>query len=209
MDYTVVSPQLLELVSDFAIATACPELDHIPLSLYLRCKSEKSYTCKMRYLAWEYNTKYMWSHKTLHDLRCILEDDLCNKSRIQFMDDIALMSPANEVAKSLTDYLTQAIDRAYPKHTVRPHSRRRGPAWFDQECREKRGEAVRAGERAETSSDFEYFNNKIKAYRTCKQFKNGPTGIISKTKLSGHFSRRVVRCGRYCLPPTIVTQMVT
>ena len=87
------------------------------------------------------------------------------------MDDIALMLPANEVAKSLTDYLTQAIDRVYPKRTTRPRPRRRGPAWFDRECREKRGEAVRAGERAETASDFEYLDNKTKAYRTCKQFK--------------------------------------
>ena len=83
VDYMVVSPQLLELVSDFAIANACPESDHIPLSLYLRCKSEKTYSCKTRYSAWEYDTKYMWSHETLHDLRCILKDDLSNKSRIQ------------------------------------------------------------------------------------------------------------------------------
>ena len=51
LDYMVVSPQLFELVSDFAIANACPESDHIPLSLYLRCKSEKTYTCKTRYSA--------------------------------------------------------------------------------------------------------------------------------------------------------------
>ena len=60
----------------------------------------------------------MWSHETLHDLRCILKDDLSNKSRIQIMDDIALLLPADEVAKSLTDYLTQAIDRVYPKRTT-------------------------------------------------------------------------------------------
>ena len=42
VDYMVVSPQHLELVSDFAIANACPESDHIPISLYLRWKSEKN-----------------------------------------------------------------------------------------------------------------------------------------------------------------------
>ena len=47
----------------------------------------------------------------------------------------------------------------------------RGAAWFDRECREKRGEAVRTDERAETTSDFEYSHTKTKAYRTCKQFK--------------------------------------
>ena len=42
VDNMVVSPQLLDSVaSDFAIANACPESDHLPLSLYLRCKSEK------------------------------------------------------------------------------------------------------------------------------------------------------------------------
>ena len=85
------------------------------------------------------------------------------------MDDIALILPANVVAKSLTDYLTQAIDRVYPKRTTRPCPRRRGQAWFDRECREKRREAVRAGQRAETASDFEYLDNKTKAHKTCKQ----------------------------------------
>ena len=78
------------------------------------------------------------------------------------MDHIALLMPANEVAKSLTDYLTQAFDRVYPKLATRPRPRRRGPAWFNQECKERRGEAVRVSERAETTSDFEYLNKKTK-----------------------------------------------
>ena len=55
VDYVVLSPQLLELVIDFAIANACPESDNIPLSLCLRCTSEKTYACKTRYSVWEYD----------------------------------------------------------------------------------------------------------------------------------------------------------
>ena len=72
------------------------------------------------------------------------------------------------MAKLLAGYLTQAIDRVYPKRKTRPRPTRQGPACFDQECREKRGEAVRDGERAESTSDFKYSNNKAKEFRTCK-----------------------------------------
>ena len=46
---------------------------------------------------------------------------------------------------------------------------------------------------------------KLKHIGLANSLKNGPTGIISETKLSGHFSRRVATCGRYYLPPTNVT----
>ena len=200
----VVSPQPLELVRDFAIANAYPELDHIPLSVYLRCKSEKRYTCETRYSAWEYDTKYTWSHETLNDLRCILKDDLSNKYRIQFMDDIALMLPANEVAKSLTDYLTQAIDCVYPKRTTNPLPMRRGPAWFDRECREKRGRQLELVSGLKSHPILNIWITKLKHIGLANFLKNVPTGITSETKLSVHFNRRVVTCGRYCLPPTIV-----
>ena len=42
VDYIILSPQLLELVKDFAIVNTCSESDHIPLSLYLKCKSKKN-----------------------------------------------------------------------------------------------------------------------------------------------------------------------
>ena len=167
VDYMVVSPQLLKLVSDFAIANACPESDHITLSLSLRCKSEKTYTCKTRYSAWEYDTNYMWSHETLHDLHCILKNDLSNKPRIQLMDVIALMLPVNEVAKSLTDYLTQAIDRVYPKRTTRPGPRRRGQHGLTGSVEKKKERQLELVSGLKPHPILNILDNKTKACRTC------------------------------------------
>ena len=49
---------------------------------------------------------------------------------------------------------------------------RKGPGWYDSECRQLRSEAIRAGERVETDIDYHNLLEKSRSYKACKQRKS-------------------------------------
>ena len=51
-------------------------------------------------------------------------------------------------------YITQAADRLFEeKNTAKPLTSRRGPGWYDNECRQLRSEAIKASERTITDCE--------------------------------------------------------
>ena len=71
----------------------------------------------------------------------------------------------------LTEYITQAADRVFEKKVVKPSKSRKSPGWYDKECRQLRGEAVKAGERTISDGDIRDLLQKSQAYKACKQRK--------------------------------------
>ena len=88
----------------------------------------------------------------------------------KFIDSMVLLKKSDEVAECFNKYISQACERVCKTERVKGH-RSRGVAWFDRECREKRVEAIKAGERVESDADFNTLNIKCKEYRSLKQRK--------------------------------------
>ena len=94
----------------------------------------------------------------------------------------------NGVAVALNTYIKQACKRAC--HVTRYPSKSpksiRGSRWYDKECRIKRSQAVKAGERIVTCEQRVEMLDKCKEYRACKQRKKRAykNAIISQIEQS-------------------------
>ena len=75
-------------------------------------------------------------------------------SRNNVLESFIYMTTSNEIAMRLTEYITQAADRVFEKKVVKPSKSRKSPEWYDKECRQLRGEAVKAGERTISDGDI-------------------------------------------------------
>ena len=77
--------------------------------------------------------------------------------------------PTDYVGNLLNNHIIQAVNRVFATRQSMPKPKRRGPAWFDRECRDKRSVAIRAGEKDETVKDFAGLMDKSKMYKACNQ----------------------------------------
>ena len=87
------------------------------------------------------------------------------------------------VAGHFDDYMTQACKRTFRQECKKHQGNKKGPAWYDAECRHKRALAIQAGERVLNTDHANSENN----------------GCILENvlrKLNPHISMTVVACGK-------------
>ena len=71
----------------------------------------------------------------------------------------------------LDEYIMQACNRACTLKCTRSPGKKRPLPWYDEECKTKRAQAIRAGHHVVTDSERQYLIQRCQEYRACKQRK--------------------------------------
>ena len=173
VDYIIGSPQLFAVTSNFYIHGKFTESDHVPLSISVNSKRcQNKYCDKTAYAdTWTKHCKYKRSLSDIEEFKRALIDDKSYLSRNSVLEAFIYMRTSNEIAVYLTEYITQAADRAFEIQVAKPSITKKSPGWYDKKCRQLRGEAVTAGERATSGDDVRDLLQKYRAYKACKQRK--------------------------------------
>ena len=116
-----------------------------------------------------------------------LTDDLSSLHYAAYKCSIANLKGIDIATSNFYNYINQACQRIFDlkEITVRKRHGVR-PAWYDQECRRKRAEAVKAGERAITDAQISNLMDICGEYRALKQnklrcFRKQCCNLINKT----------------------------
>ena len=113
----------------------------------------------------------MWGRSDLPVIVSKFNDTTSEQYLHHFRNSLVELTDTNTVAKRLNDYISQAIARVCPvKRTGGPRRKNAAP-WFDRECRARRSEATKAGDRVTDEDDRVNMLNKCKECRACKQRK--------------------------------------
>ena len=119
---------------------------------------------------WNPHYEYIWSPTDPNDIGDALRDQTSSYYQGKFQDTIRYLRPPNDVAVTFNEYHSQACQRVCSLKRVNLRTRL-GPAWFDKECKEKRIEAIKAGENVNNEEDRAHLAIKCREYRALKQQK--------------------------------------
>ena len=110
----------------------------------------------------------------------VLNDESSKRYYNEFKDSICQLLPSNMIATKYTQFMTQALDRLAEKITIKKLHRKRGPLWYDRQCRQLRSKAINAGHRVETNTDYEKAKSACREYRSIKQIKKSIVHIYRR-----------------------------
>ena len=121
---------------------------------------------------WAPHAKYMWNANDLPNIQRALCDEISvpfyEKIQQAWSDGVS----TDHVANAVNAFVGQACERACTtKSNAFVKHKYKGPGWYDKECRLKRSQAVKAGERVETDEQRIELENRCREYRSCKQRK--------------------------------------
>ena len=170
VDYVIGSPEMFDMILDFEVGKKVTESDHMPLTFSLMCdidNAEQSRTC----INWDSQLKYQWTQNELPNIKLALCDEIAICHRNKIKDALADRKCTNSIAFAFNSYIEQACKRTCPVKTTHGTRKARGPRWYDRECRNKRSQAIKAGERAATNEELTNLKEKCNEYRACKQRK--------------------------------------
>ena len=171
VDYVISTPTLLKLVTDFLVHDKFPESDHRPISLsLLTARSVPEYK-EIHSVKWKPHNKYIWSRGDLDRLTYTMEDMVSESYRLSMLNSVASLCDVDTVARHFDEYISQACERTFRQESHKHKGNKKGPAWYDAECRHKRALAIQAGERVLNDNDREKQTVACRQYRTCKQRK--------------------------------------
>ena len=173
VDYLLTTPTTFTMIRDFCIHNKVPESDHLPISFSMAYKGESENKSRSEECTtWHSHYKYMWDKSSLENLVPTLKDDISSKYYECYKASIVNLDNTNDVASKFSTYFNQACQRLFDvKSTkVNRHNHTR-PRWFDAECRAKRTEAIKAGERVITKDDETNLLQSCGEYRAIKQKK--------------------------------------
>ena len=148
-------------VNLFKVLDKVPESDHRPLSISLsinyHCHNDK----QIEEPEWQVTHKYIWHRDSLSQLPRIMCDERSQLFHDDLCDSISHLCDIDIVAGKLDLYISQACERAFSRTScVRKH--KKGPAWFDSECRLKRVTNIEQRQRQQDA---------CRRYGACKQKK--------------------------------------
>ena len=170
VDYAIGSPVISNQVDFFKVLDKVPESDHRPLSIWLsinyHCHNDK----QIEEPEWQVTHKYIWHRDSLSQLPHIMCDERSQLFHDDLCDSISNLCDIDIVAGKLDLYISQACERAFSR-TSCVRKNKKGPAWFDYECRLKRSLAVKAGERVTNREQKHRQQDACRRYRACKQKK--------------------------------------
>ena len=175
VDYAIASLHVYKMITNFSISNKFPESDHLPISISLKTnqvfapdalKSKEVGTSN-----WYSTYKYIWTKKDIHQISSVLEDTISKNYRNVFIDSVCQLNKVENVSRAFNNYMTQAFDRIFEKRRVKDKCRPRGPAWFDNECKRMRNQALQAGKNMQYDDNNASANTACREYRRIKQYK--------------------------------------
>ena len=167
-----IARSIIDKIINFTIHPKFPESDHLPVVIDLNIShhdDSKENNKIHDYTYWSPKYKYSWDKEGVKNIPVILQDSISKVYYDKYLDNICSHVDTDIVARSFSDYLTQAYDRIFYTKKVKPRKSR--SVWFDRECKDMRTKAVKAGERAITCDEQNYLINCCREYRACKQRK--------------------------------------
>ena len=171
VNYAIGSPLILKSVDYFEVLCKFPESDHRPVSLSLSCNKPNFENKNVLDEEWEPCYKYFWSRDMLDNLVCVISDNESDMFLDSLQQCIISLCDMNTVAVKLDEYISQACKRAFKFGSCKIRNKKYAPPWYDNECRSKRSQAVKAGERVSSIEDKEKHDDLCQEYRACKQLK--------------------------------------
>ena len=101
-----------------------------------------------------------------------LTDDTSNIYYQHYKRSVSNLENTNVVASNFSVYFNQACERTFDlKSTRKSRQHNTRPRWYDVECRMKRAEAIKAGERVTTMEEETILYQSCREYRALKQKK--------------------------------------
>ena len=145
----------------------------MPVCVKLACKTEIECGKQNANYSWWYpHYKYCWDKENLKNLVNTLTDDISAAHHITHKGSMANLEGIDNVTSKFCNYINQACQRTFDLKEIKVRKRYSArPAWYDQECRHKRAEVVKVGERAITEAQINALMDKCGEYRALKQSK--------------------------------------
>ena len=169
--YSIGTPVIYNSVLVFKVLGKFPESDHRALSIALAINSENVSPDEGNKPEWHVMHKYVWSQRALDDLQSAMLDDESVLYHNRIIECICNLDDVNAVANKFDQYMSQACDRVLTRVPCARKNKKRGPAWYDSECRLKRSLAIRASERVTNPTQRENQLAACREYRATKQRK--------------------------------------
>ena len=122
----------------------------MPLTFWLMCNidnTEHTRTC----INWDSQWTYQCTQNELPNIKLALCDETATCQRNTIKDALVDRKCTNSIASTFKSYIEQACKRRCPVKTTHWTRKARGPRWYDRGCRNKRSQAIKAGELAVTN----------------------------------------------------------
>ena len=173
VDYVLTTPALFDSIDSFEIGNKLPESDHVPIMFKLKCDivNTKYSGGEKIEERWSYCRKYKWSYNDMDRIKYTLNNDEFTHHFSELTSAMSERNSSEHVAKLLNNLVTQACDKVCEKSAPAARCRPNSAPWYDNECRQKRSLAIKAGERIYNEREREILAKACKSYRSCKQRK--------------------------------------
>ena len=173
VDYLLATPATFTMITDLRIHPKTPESDHLPISFNISYKQTlgRNFGTQDR-STWQLHQRYSWDKDNLENLVPTLTDDTSNIYYQHYKRSVSNLENTNVVASNFSVYFNQACERTFDLKSMKKsgqHNTR--PRWYDVECRMKRAEAIKAGERVTTMEEETILHQSCREYRALKQKK--------------------------------------
>ena len=170
-DYVIGTPTLFLKVTHFNILPKLPESDHKAITFAVNCNTRNNTPQDKDRDAWKRTYKYAFTQGSMVKIHNALSDEISEHYRHILLSSMSELSETEDVANAFDAYLTQAITRECQHIRGGNKMNNKKLPWYDKECRLKRSEAIKAGERVVCERDRCIQYTACKNYRSCKQRK--------------------------------------
>ena len=173
LDYVICSPNMFDRIDNLTIHGKFPESDHCPVSITFPVNIQPGEnTHSDSNLVWQPTEQFVWNKDDLPKIDEALENFTSSKEYRDYIDAITLNDCTDRVAKSFNSYVTSSCKSVCDmKKTSKKKRRFRRVKWYDQELRNRRRDAIKAGERVLSARDRANLVHKTRLFRSCLQRK--------------------------------------
>ena len=158
-------------VNYFKVLDKFPESDHRPISLFLHMNyKHNDRNTLTEEPGWQVTQRYVWCRDNLDRISHLIYDETSGSFYGALCNSISNLVDTNTVAEYFDFNISQACERAFNRARY-TRKNKKGPVWFDPECRSKRSIAIKAGERVTTQEQKQRHVHACREYKACKQKK--------------------------------------
>ena len=179
LDYAICSPNLFDFITRFDVHDKFPESDHCPISVEFPIDMNKpappvnSRKCDSS-VKWERVEKFIWNKSDLPKLAQVFDNKAASPEYMSFIDSVSCNDDPDKVARSFNSFFIKSCKRALKSKRSRKLRKRKYKRidFFDNECKQKRIDAIKAGAQVRSNADRLNLIAKTRIYKSCIQKKN-------------------------------------
>ena len=190
VDYVICSPKIFSHIENFKIHGKVPESDHCGISFEIPANRQPNEP-KLNNDKWTITEKFEWSKQELPQLNSVFETGPdCLLTHQIYKNSVYENKNVDTVATNFNSYVLEACKKVFTLKRIKKGSSRFHKAkWFNKQCRERRNEAMKAGERIMTNEDKQILKQTTKAYNAYKQRKKRQYKHKRREKLDNTFHK--------------------